>query len=49
MKKVLRVLRSMRFANILLALVALCCGVSSLLSQGRELAFYAENYPASML
>ena len=45
MKKVLRVLRSMRFANILLALVALCCGVSSLLPQGRELAFYAENYP----
>ena len=45
MKKVLRVLRSMRFANILLALVALCCGVSSLLPQGRELAWYAENYP----
>ena len=45
MKKVLRVLRSMRFANILLALVALCCGVSSLLPQGRELAYYAENYP----
>ena len=45
MKKVIRVLRSMRFANILLALVALCCGVSSLLPQGRELAYYAENYP----
>ena len=45
MKRLLQLLRSMRFANILLALVALCCGVSSLLPQGRELAYYAENYP----
>ena len=35
----------MRFANILLALVALLCGVSSLLPQGNELAYYAQNYP----
>lgn len=45
MKKVLRVLLSMRFANTLLALTALLCGLSSLLPQGRELPFYAENYP----
>ena len=45
MKKVFSVLRSMRFANLLLALVALLCGLSSLLPQGRELPFYAENYP----
>ena len=45
MKNVLRLLRSMRFANILLALVALLCGVSSLLPQGNELPYYAENYP----
>ena len=36
---------SMRTANILLALVALLCGLSSLIPQGRELPFYAENYP----
>ena len=40
MKKVFSVLRSMRFANLLLALVALLCGLSSLLPQGRE------NHPA---
>ena len=45
MKKVFSVLRSMRFANLLLALVALLCGFSSLLPQGRELPFYAEKYP----
>lgn len=45
MKKVFGVLRSMRFANLLLALVALLCGLSSLLPQGRGLPFYAENYP----
>lgn len=45
MKKVLNHLRSMRTANILLILVALLCGLSSLLPQGRGLPFYAENYP----
>lgn len=45
MKRILQLLRSMRFANILLALVALLCGVSSLLPQGNELSYYAENYP----
>ena len=47
MKKILRELRSMRFANLLLALVALLSGLSSLLPQGRELPFYAENYPGA--
>ena len=45
MKKVLSTFLSMRTANTLLALVALLCGLSSLLPQGRELPFYAENYP----
>jgi hypothetical protein len=40
----LRLLLSMRFANILLALVALLSALSSLLPQGRELPFYAEHY-----
>lgn len=35
----------MKAANILLVLVALLCGLSSLIPQGRELPFYAENYP----
>ena len=37
----------MKAANILLALVALLCGLSSLIPQGRELPFYAENYPGA--
>ena len=45
MKNVLSRLFSMKAANILLALVALLCGLSSLIPQGRELPFYAENYP----
>ena len=45
MKKVWNKLCSMSTANILLALVALLCGLSSLVPQGRELPFYAENYP----
>lgn len=45
MKRLLQILRSMRFANILLAAAALCCGLSSLLPQGKELPYYAENYP----
>lgn len=49
MKRILALLRSMRFANILLALVAACSGISSLLPQGRELAYYAENYPRAYL
>ena len=49
MRKLWNALRSMRFANLLLALVALLCGLSSLLPQGRELPFYAENYPGTYL
>ena len=45
MKIVLGRLFSMKAANLLLALVALLCGLSSLIPQGRELPFYAENYP----
>ena len=45
MKKALSRLFSMKAANILLAIVALLCGLSSLIPQGRELPFYAENYP----
>ena len=45
MKRVFRPLLSMRLANTLLALIALLCGLSSLIPQGRELPFYAENYP----
>ena len=45
MNRILRALLSMRLANALLAAVALLCGLSSLLPQGRELPFYAENYP----
>ena len=45
MKKALGRLFSMKAANLLLALVALLCGLSSLIPQGRELPFYAENYP----
>lgn len=47
MKNVLSRLFSMKAANILLALVALLCGLSSLIPQGRELPFYAENYPGA--
>ena len=39
----------MKAANILLALVALLCGLSSLIPQGRELPFYAENYPRAYI
>ena len=49
MKRLLGFLRSMRFANILLAAVALCCGLSSLLPQGNDLPYYAENYPRAYL
>ncbi len=41
----LQILRSMRFANALLAAVALCCALSSLLPQGKALPYYAETYP----
>ena len=49
MKKVWNKLCSMRTANILLALAALLCGLSSLVPQGRELPFYAENYPRAYI
>lgn len=49
MKRVLNFLRSMPFANALLVGVALCCGLSSLLPQGKELPYYAETYPRAYL
>lgn len=44
-KWILRPLLSMRTANLLMAVLALLCGVSSLIPQGEEAAFYAANYP----
>ena len=41
----LRPLLSMRAANLLMAVLALLCGVSSLIPQGESAAFYAANYP----
>lgn len=49
MKRILRALLTMRLANALLAAVAVLCGLSSLLPQGRGLPFYAENYPEAYL
>ena len=49
MKRLYRLLRSMPFANALLAAVALCCGLSSLLPQGKELSYYAQTYPRAYL
>lgn len=44
MKKVYDFLRSMRFGIILLLLIAACSVAGSVIPQGREAAFYAQNY-----
>ena len=44
MKKVLNYLRSMRFGILLLVMIALCSVAGSLIPQGREISFYAQNY-----
>ena len=45
MKKILNFLRSMRFGIVLLLLIAICSLAGSLIPQGREMAWYVENYP----
>lgn len=45
MKKFGKFLRSMRFGIILLCLAAALSVAGSLLPQGREMGFYAQNYP----
>ena len=44
MKKVYDFLRSMRFGILLLLLIAACSVVGTLIPQGREAAWYAQNY-----
>ena len=44
MKKVYDFLRSMRFGIILLLLIAAGSVAGSVIPQGREAAFYAQNY-----
>ena len=46
MKKLFRYLRSMRFGILLLCLIAGCSVAGTLLPQGREIAWYAQNYPS---
>lgn len=44
MKKVWNFLRSMRFGIILLALIAVCSVIGSVVPQDREIAWYAQTY-----
>ena len=44
MKKVYDFLRSMRFGILLLLLIAACSVVGTVIPQGREAAWYAQNY-----
>ena len=46
MKKVFNYLRSMRFGILLLVLIALCSAAGTVIPQGREIAWYAQNYRA---
>ena len=46
MKKVFQFLRSMRFGILLLILIALCSVAGTVIPQGREAAWYAQNYPS---
>ncbi len=46
MKKVFNYLRSMRFGILLLLLIAACSVAGTLIPQGREVAWYAQNYGA---
>ena len=46
MKKLLNYLRSMRFGILLLCLIAVCSVAGTLIPQGREIAWYAQNYPS---
>lgn len=44
MKKIRNFLRSMRFGILLLLLIALCSVAGSVIPQGKEVAYYAQNY-----
>ena len=44
MKKLFRYLRSMRFGILLLCLIGVCSVVGTVIPQGREIAWYAQNY-----
>ncbi len=44
MKKIVNFLRSMRFGILLMAMIAACSVVGSVIPQGREVAWYAQNY-----
>ena len=46
MKKVFQYLRSMRFGILLLCLIAACSVAGTVIPQGREIAWYAQNYPS---
>ena len=47
MKKVFQYLRSMRFGILLLCLIAACSVAGTVIPQGREIAWYAQNYPSA--
>ena len=44
MKKIWNFLRSMRFGILLLILIAVCSVIGSVISQGKEVAWYAQTY-----
>ena len=44
MKRVFNYLRSMRFGLLLLGLIAACSVIGTVIPQGREIAWYAQNY-----
>ena len=45
-KKLWKFLSSMKFGILLLLLVVIACIIGSLIPQGKDFAFYIENYPA---
>ncbi len=47
MKKVFRYMRSMRFGILLLCLIAACSVAGTVIPQGCEVAWYAQNYPSA--
>ncbi len=47
MKKVFRYMQSMRFGILLLCLIAACSVAGTVIPQGREIAWYAQNYPSA--
>ena len=47
MKRMFRYMRSMRFGILLLCLIAACSVAGTVIPQGREIAWYAQNYPSA--